>query len=246
MKVFDCFTFYNEQELLRIRLNEMNDFVDYFVIVEASETFTGIAKPFYLDECTEWLQPWISRIIRVKVILDGYSNDPWKCEHFQRNQIVQGLYSAKDNDLILISDVDEIINTKVLKSLKKIKEPVQIDNTQYFWNFNWQVPDHCNQGARPVACKKSHLSSVSPQDLRAAQLQRVLNGGWHFSYFSNVENIAKKIESFAHTEYNLEEYKQAEKVLYRMQNGIDPFDRFPLKYSEIDDSYPLYIQNNYK
>ena len=62
----------------------------------------------------------------------------------------------------------------------------------------------------------------------------------------NINNIIYKIESFAHTEYNENEYKSLETIKHRIEKGIDPFDRFPLKYYEIDETYPVYVQNNYK
>lgn len=245
MKIFDCFTYYNEEELLKIRLHELDKYIDYFVIVEASETFTGNKKSFHLQDCMHWLHPFLHKIIRVKILFGNDISDPWEREYFQRNQICQGLYLAEDNDIILISDVDEIINTKVIKTIKKIESPVQLDNKQYFWNFHWQVPDHCNQGARPVACRKKHLNEYTPQQMRAAQMPKIPNAGWHFSYLFQTEQIINKIESFAHTEYNQEEYKDTEKILYRIENGIDPFDRFPLKYYEIDKTYPSYVRKNY-
>lgn len=245
MRVFDCFTYYNEEDILNIRLNELNDYVDYFVIVEASETFTGNRKPFYLDNFLSCANKFLSKIIRVKVIFNDKICDPWEREHFQRNQIMQGLLGASKNDLILISDVDEIINTSAFNKISKIKNPIQLDNYQYFWNFNWRAPQHCNQGARPVACKMKHLVKSTPQELRAAQLERIPNAGWHFSYYLNSNDLVTKIESFAHTEYNKDEYKSLEAINYRIENGIDPFDRFPLKYYEIDATYPKYIQDKY-
>jgi beta-1,4-mannosyl-glycoprotein beta-1,4-N-acetylglucosaminyltransferase len=86
------------------------------------------------------------------------------------------------------------------------------------------------------------LKENTPQELRAMALARVENGGWHFSFYGMEEKAKEKIESFAHTEYDLEDYKDLEKILFRIENGIDPFDRFPLKYKEIDNSYPSFIK----
>ena len=70
--------------------------------------------------------------------------------------------------------------------------------------------------------------------------------GWHFSFFTDIENIKNKIESFAHTEYNLEEYKDDQEILRRISEGIDPFDRFPLKYYEVDETYPDWVYKNFR
>ena len=67
MKIFDCFTYFNEEDLLHIRLEELDDVVDYFVIVEASQTFTGINKPLHLDDVPSWIKKWEKKIITVRI-----------------------------------------------------------------------------------------------------------------------------------------------------------------------------------
>jgi beta-1,4-mannosyl-glycoprotein beta-1,4-N-acetylglucosaminyltransferase len=242
MKIYDCFTYFDEKEILKIRLNEMNDVVDFFVIVEAAKTFTGISKPFYLDDCDEWVHEFYPKIIRLQITFPDSLESAWDREAFQRNALSDYFKSVDENDIVIISDVDEIINPSVVATLHEYDMPVQLDNSQYFWCFNWKVPDHCNEGARPVAVRVKDLKFRTPQQLREANLNRIPKAGWHFSYFSSLEMIIKKIESFSHTEYNSDEYKSIENILYRINNGIDPFDRFPLKYYDIDETYPRFVQ----
>ena len=243
MKKFDCFTYFNEAEILLIRLHELSCFMDYFVIVEANKTFTGTKKPFLLDEILPLIDPAISKkIIRVKIEFASKYMTSWEREIYQRNQIEVGLAAADPEDMIIISDVDEIPNTETLGDIDLSTLPVQLDVTQFFWNLHWQAPDHCNQGARPVVARKKDLDNNTPQELRAEVLDRVPNGGWHFSFFGEGDKAAEKIRAFAHTEYDKEEYTDAEKILCRIEKGIDPFDRFPLKYREIDNTYPNTLQ----
>jgi beta-1,4-mannosyl-glycoprotein beta-1,4-N-acetylglucosaminyltransferase len=75
-------------------------------------------------------------------------------------------------------------------------------------------------------------------------LPTIPNGGWHFSFLGEEDNIKNKIESFAHTEYDKDEFKSDELIMNRIKYGIDPFDRFPLKYQEIDDTYPSSLFKN--
>jgi len=246
MKIFDCFTYFNEQEMLQIRLEELGDAVDYFVVVEASQTFTGAPKPFYFDNLPNWIDKWKRKIIRVKIDFPAKANSSWLKEYYQRNAIAKGLTLADSEDFIIISDADEIVSAKVIKDITSLDTPTRLDVKQYFWNFHWQVPAHCNQGARPVIARKKDLDSSCAQDLRANTLPLVPDAGWHFSFFGEVEKIKNKIESFAHTEYNSDEYKNSEAILYRVENGIDPFDRFPLKYYEIDSSYPEWVYRNFR
>lgn len=243
MKIFDCFTYFNEVEILRIRLEELSDVVDHFVIVESSQTFTGKSKPFYFDDVPSWINNFNSKIIRVKIDFPQDANTSWLREHYQRNAIILGLDLAKSSDVVIISDADEIVRAGILKEAASLKMPSRLDVTQYFWNFNWQVPHHCNQGARPVIARRSDLDMSCAQELRAMLLPTIPNSGWHFSFFGEVEKIQNKIESFAHTEYNSGEYKDSEAIMRRAENGIDPFDRFPLKFTEVDKSYPIFVQN---
>jgi beta-1,4-mannosyl-glycoprotein beta-1,4-N-acetylglucosaminyltransferase len=245
MKIYDCFTYYNESNLIKIRIEELKDVVDYFVIIEANQTFTGLTKPFYFDELEESLKEYSHKILRFKINFPDKDMSAWDREFFQRNSITQCLEEilADDEDIILISDADEIARGSIIKRINKYKLPTRLDVSQYFWTFNWKAPDHCNQGARPIACRFKHLKEKGAQNLRAETKPMIDNAGWHFSFFADLDKIKKKIESFAHTEYDSIEYKDSSKVLYRIQNGIDPFDRFPLKYYEIDESYPVYLKN---
>ena len=238
MKIYDCFTYYNEEDMVQIRFEELNDVVDYFVVVESSQTFTGKPKPFYFDDLPNWVNQWKEKIIRIKIDFPDHLKTSWEREFYQRNAIAQIVDRLDDSDVVLISDADEIIKSSLLKKITEHTIPARIDVKQYFWNFNWQVPSHCDQGARPVVCAKHSLKNNTPQELRAMPLPVIPDGGWHFSFFAESDKIRNKIESFAHTEYNSEEYKNSEAILYRIENGIDPFDRFPLKYCWIDDSYP--------
>ncbi len=250
MKIFDCFTYFNEEEMLRVRFEELGDIVDHFVIVEASETFTGKEKPFYLDQLPDWAKKWEDKIIRIKIHFNSPDlstvKSPWEREHYQRNAIRFGLDKAEADDIVIISDADEIISSNIINQLKVVETPARLDVKQYFWNYNWQVPEHCNQGARPIAARFKDLEAQSCQELRAGTWYTIPDAGWHFSFFTDIENIKNKIESFAHTEYNLEEFKDDKEILRRISEGMDPFDRFPLKYYEVDETYPDWVRKNFR
>lgn len=118
--IYDCFTFFNEIELLKIRMNILNDVVDKFVIVEADKTLRGVPKAFNFEKIkSEFDNEYPDKIIYIKAtncpVLEN-SKD-WAIEYFQRNSIMGGVYNCKAEDLIMISDIDEIPNPNILKNL---------------------------------------------------------------------------------------------------------------------------------
>ncbi|MET1046518.1 MAG: hypothetical protein ABWX70_07425 [Hyphomicrobium sp.] len=123
--IFDCFTFYNELDLLEVRLHELYDVVDRFVLVEASQTFKGNPKPLYFKANQNAFARYADKITHVIVefpqdIMAAQrsthpSNPSWARQHYQRDQIAQGLINAGPDDLVIIADVDEIISAPKLR-----------------------------------------------------------------------------------------------------------------------------------
>ena len=119
MKIYDCFTFFNELELLELRLETYYDIVDRFVIVEADKTHANIPKPFnFLENINRYEKflPKINYVMDSSNVAYGGAED-WSIENNQRNSIMKGLSDAEPDDLIMISDVDEFPNPAMLKTL---------------------------------------------------------------------------------------------------------------------------------
>eukprot|EP00903_Cladosiphon_okamuranus_P001803 g1801.t1 len=132
MKLYDCFVFHNEFDLLEIRLREMGDHVDHFVLVEANQTQRGNSKPYYFSENRERFAAWADKIIDLQIsfpeelppALGVYKNrrkKDWERENYQRNCIARALETCSPEDLILLSDVDEIIRHEVLELVLREK-----------------------------------------------------------------------------------------------------------------------------
>lgn len=127
MKVYDCFTFYNEFELLELRLKSLWDVVDYFVIVEADKTHTNKPKPFYFWERQDEFKEFFPKIrhLPVEMNVPYKGTGDWSIENAQRNAILYGLEDAAPDDLIFISDLDEIPTPDVLQKIYN-EEPLVI------------------------------------------------------------------------------------------------------------------------
>lgn len=115
-RVFDCFTFFNELDILDIRLAELDPLVDFFVLVEATRTFTGKPKPLYYADNRQRYERYVDKIIHV--VVDDLPLDApthWIREAHQRNAIMRGLTQARPDDRIIISDCDEIPKSNLLQ-----------------------------------------------------------------------------------------------------------------------------------
>ena len=122
--VYDCFQFFNELDILKLRLHVMAPVVDKFVISEATETFSGMKKPLYFDENREMFAEFADKIIHV-VVDDTPEGDTHDRDTFQKNAVGRGLKGCMDDDIIIFSDLDEIPNPmKVKEIISDCKEGV--------------------------------------------------------------------------------------------------------------------------
>ncbi len=119
-KVYDCFPFFNELELLQVRFAELDEVVDHFVLVESIETQRGEAKPLYFSENKHLFEKYLPKIIHVVVDERHPEMGLWQRENYQRNAIRRGLKKCTPSDVIIVSDLDEIPRAS------KIAEFVQI------------------------------------------------------------------------------------------------------------------------
>lgn len=117
MRVFDCFTYFNEEELLELRLNELEHVVDAWVLVEATHTFSGKPKTAMLDlEDQRWSR-FRDRIIHVIVDDMPMNVDAWGRERHQRNAIMRGLGECDPHDLVILGDADEILRPGAIEEI---------------------------------------------------------------------------------------------------------------------------------
>jgi hypothetical protein len=257
MKIYDCFTFYNELDLLDLRLQEMYTAVDYFVIVEATTTFQNTSKPLYLKDNWERYAKYHDKIIHVIVDdMPGNSN-PWDNEAFQRNAILRGLTSANPEDIAIISDVDEVIRASVVDRIRNSDSHVFGLRMPYFnFKLNYMLNDTVEKYCVwAVASKVASLGQ--PEELRnsrwtlntfgygekLALVELVEHAGWHFTYMGDTEFIRNKIRSFSHAELNTTNVLNQIDVDAMIAKGVgfNPLDPRPFVPVALDSYMPEHI-----
>ena len=225
-KIFDCFKLLNELEFLELRLMELYDVVDYFVIVESNKTHTGKEKEFNFENNKDNFKDYIDKIIYVKVEdLPNYSvNNIWEAENFQRNCIMRGLDGVANlGDKIIISDLDEIPNKKLI--LENIDSDIWItfqQNLYYYYvncqqNCLWDGPIMANYG-----------TFNSPQQLRDAARAGHNNrrhGGWHYSFMGGPERIRYKVENIAESHLIINQVGDVIDIREKMTKQVDLWNR---------------------
>lgn len=270
MRVIDVFPFFNELDILDIRLNLLDPYVDCFIISEATKTFSGLEKPLYFEENKERFSKFSHKIIH-NIVEDTTSLDlhPYQRDVFQKDNIKKViLENTSDDDVIIWSDVDEVPNPEAIEELETYFQQNAIfhfaqENCMGYLNLvevggiiramtpDWDYEDRPRwMGTKMFG--KSILEKYTLSELRSKQESernyRVFPGGWHWSYvgsegLSVEERVLKKIECAAHSELNNDQIKQN---VARVKDNKDPLGRDYAVYQTVplDDSYPKYILDN--
>jgi beta-1,4-mannosyl-glycoprotein beta-1,4-N-acetylglucosaminyltransferase len=225
-KIFDCFKFFNEIELLHLRLMELNPVVDYFVLVESNKTHTGNSKEFIFEKNKDIFKEYLDKIIHVKVEdLPTYnSSNIWVPENYQRNCIMRGLVDhASFGDKIIISDLDEIPNTDLIVSNIDNKELVTFKQNLYYYYVNckqnclWDGPIMANYG-----------TFQSPQQLRNIArngYNSKFHGGWHYSFMGGADRIRYKVENIAESSLIIDNVGDPSEIERKMNSQTDLWNR---------------------
>ena len=221
MKIFDCFTFYNEIDLLELRLHELYTKVDHFVIVESNQTFTNRPKPWNFD-ITRFPQ-YQDKIIYIQVDDMPNSANPWDNETHQRNAIVRGLTTALADDIVIVSDVDEVLRPEAIDHVRNSDQTIFAFRMPiYNFKFNYMRQRPGQYDCWAMATKASTFDAITPNSLRDMRhnfhqaphhyvgdgIELVEHAGWHFGYLGDNDYLRDKAQSFSHSERNTPEFLQ--------------------------------------
>ena len=287
MKIFDCFMYFDEEIVLDLRLNVLDKYVDYFVIVESVFTHKGEKRTlkFDLDKFEKFKHKIIYLIydkepINIQTVSakddlikrsDKNIFNAIHRENGQRNFILNGLKEAENEDLILISDVDEIPNLENLE-LKKIDQKIILfRQDMFYYKFNLRLPNLIWTGTK--ACKKKYLKT--PQWLRNVKdkkfsfyrldtffsstkylnIKFVDNGGWHFTNIKTAAQIEYKLKSYLHhaefdvnpiSKDEIEQVMKNKKAIYdlKVDKKVKKFGSGKQLEKYSIDKLPKFLQNN--
>ena len=279
--------YFDEEVVLDVRLNTLDKYVDYFVIVESSFTHKGDNKNLMFNH--NKFEKFKNKIIYlvydkqpkgIEAVNENDSEDEKSGKYIlnaalrengQRNFIQNGLNKAEDNDIILISDVDEIPNLSEVNFNNISEKIIMFHQDMFYYKFDLKIPNLLWTGTK--GCRKKYL--LSPQWLRNVKdrkyfpfridilfsekkyssIKFISNGGWHFSYIKTAEEIEYKLKSYLHHREFDEQSLSVEEIQNIIENKKAIYDlKVDKRVNKIGDGsklvkikfekLPIYIQQN--
>jgi beta-1,4-mannosyl-glycoprotein beta-1,4-N-acetylglucosaminyltransferase len=231
-KIYDLLLVNTELEMLDVRLGQMSPGVDYFVILEGNKTFTNKDKPLYVKENWDRYEAYHDKIIlRTMDLKANNFENSWARENAIRNamydQVVPflaGVQQPSIDDVLLVSDIDEMFKPETLKALRNCDIPqlITAQSRMFYYSFQWLQEK--NWPHPQATLYKGPEDTIRPDDVRyhGKEYHVFEEGGWHCSYcFSTMAEMVRKIGSFSHTELDKPEFTDPRKIIDRVRRGSD-------------------------
>lgn len=261
--IVDSFMFLNEIDLLEIRLNELSEIVDKFVITEFNYSMSGKEKDFLFLKNKEKFKKFESKITYHPISIDfsNFRNLDYDQRHLyadvQRDILKQKIdeLSLQDDDVFIFSDLDEIPRYSKVRDLVNNTEILEkndfitLELRGHYWFLNCAFTSPENHVWFPVVVigKYKNLKKINFSHLRNIKNNfiKISDAGWHFSHCGNPLFLQEKMLSSSHSEYHDINYTSIENITRRRNSLIDPYDRgYTLIKKELDDYYPKYVIEN--
>ncbi len=257
MAVYDCFQYFNEDHIVDLRFNILNDYVDYFVVSESTKNHQGEDKKINFN--SKNFPKFKNKIKHVVADYKGsissekHTGGESPVEQHQRNYLLEGIKDASPEDLIILSDSDEIPDLSKISEINKNKKFIAFSQKMFMYKLNLQNLNESNWIGSKIT-KKKYISSM--QVLRGLKFKKypfwrldkrdlqIIEGGWHFSFMQTPSQILNKVKSYSHGEFYSENLTE-EEIEMKILNNKDIFNRgFELKKIELDKSFPKHILEN--
>ena len=270
--VFDCFLFHDELDLLELRLGELWDSVDRFILVESTSTFSGNPKPLHFSRNRERFAPFASKLTALVFDDPNASKDAWQRRKRQCNALMSGLASARSNDIVLLSDVDEIVSPDAIAELRlsppATNEVVCFELRMFNYFLNLEIDEPWLRSG-PRAARFGSIRTMErlrkvhgPSDQLMRNLTRAIkasnhmgrrtrrrvlcNAGWHFSYVGGEQAIMQKLRSYAaHDKVPpelLDPIELANRI--RERRSISKMGSGHMRVQPLDETFPSYLRAN--
>ena len=271
--VYDCIPFFNELDILNLRLHILNPYVDRFVIEEATMTFSGEPKELCFEKNKEMFREFLPKITYVVVRDTPVHAITHERDYFQKNHLIEGLQDAAPEDIILFGDADEIPNPVVLQEVIANYDRTKVYHfaQRNFYGFlnmeetsgslmsiTGDFPQIPKAERKWLGTKMFSISNIPEEGMvRVRDLipvtdprsVRVAEGGWHFGYMGGyhetnaARRIGVKVKAAAHQEYNDREILA--ETMDRLILGQDIFGRkAQFRRVAIDSTYPVFLQEH--
>lgn len=237
--IYDTFLFFNELEMLDIRLHVHDPHVDRFVLVESRHTFSGKPKPLHFYENTHLFSPFLNKMEHI-IVDKTPMPDPWENERLQRDAALEGMPFVNPSDVVVVADVDELIDFATFKETDRCsiscKNYYYYLNVRFGWStgpevFTWETFEHLGTTLGAMRQKTNQVAN-----------------GWHFSYIGGPDRISEKIKAFSHQEFNTPDVTATANIAARIRDfkdvlcrpGDHHFEKVPIN----AENHPKYIVEN--
>lgn len=257
MKVYDCFPFFNELDVLEIRLKELWDVVDVFVLAESNLSHSGKPKEYIFENNKERFSQWMSKIRHIKVDDMPETEDSWVRERFQRVCLDRGLHDMEPEDIIIVSDCDEITRAEIVNLIKEDENDYDkyiLNIPQFQYKLNYMKVYNVSKNANIMVTRGRCYSNAQQErewtffwNAKPANTVFVDHGGWHFTYLGDDQHAITKIQNFAHTETDTPDMIKRHNIKWFMQNKYGhhgPNDSERYEWVQLDDYFPECITSN--
>lgn len=272
-RVYDLFLFSNELQWLEIRLNTLAPYVDYFVIVESSRTFTNMPKPLVLKDNWDKFATFHHKMLHFVIEDEVKSLRSWDHEDFFMNSLLTKTFptlagtdkEAAEGDALVVGHVDEIPKPATIMLLRHCQIPDRLMLRSHFYYYSFQWMHRGEQWARPSATVYHGLkNTILPNDLRNGdggpewfllrpfqrwrQKADLYNAAWHCSWcFSTIAEMLKKMETSSHTPWNTPANRDRNVLVNRVRQGVDVYGREGEYYDKVEGNtdVPDYILDNH-
>lgn len=217
--IVDAFMFYNELDILELRLTMLDEHVDLFILVESPVTHIGTPKELVFEKNKERFSQWLPKIRHVIATDMPDDENPWSREKFQRHCILRGLDGVPDFATIMISDVDEIPNMSVARLLNKRTTTCHMHMFEYSFKYTFTGEPWFGT----VLTYVKECKTLGPNFFRDNRWRfpNIPYAGWHLSSFGDAEMVHTKLMTYAHAnDPGREEQKKIENVKRFIKEGI--------------------------